>query len=66
MQNWEDVHFSMGRSQCFHLILKGVCDRNKIEAHCDPLFPAEPGELMGRAVAVLRQPTFDQGGVVCT
>lgn len=39
------------RRQCFHLILKGVCDLNKIKDHCDPWFPTESGELVGRAVS---------------
>lgn len=50
MQNWEDAYFSI-RRQCFHLILKGVCDLNKIKDHCDTRFPTEPGELVGRAVS---------------
>lgn len=37
MQNWENAHFSKGRSQCFHHIFKAVCDLNKMKDPCDPL-----------------------------
>lgn len=33
----EEAHFPMRRSQCFHQILKGVYDLNKVKDHCNPL-----------------------------
>lgn len=72
MQNWEGAHFSMERSQCFHHILKGLYDLNKVKDHHTPLgrssvLPslAEPAELTGRVAPVLRQPIFAQGWGEC-